>query len=132
MKILCRYIPEIDDMFICSSDGRNKICLDIIKAGISSREITRDMVKVRSSNVWAYKINIKKNGDKFGDVYVQFKGKNGGPEDIYVYYDVPVKVFRRWISAPSKGHYFWVNIRNNYSYSKLTGDKRGKLKNAIN
>lgn len=132
MKILRYEIPKIIDFCMCSVSDRENILESVISAGISSKDITRDMVRVRSSNIWSYKINIKKHGDKYGDVYVQFKGRNGGPDDIYVYYDVPVKVYRRWVSAPSKGHYFWQYIRNNFQYSKLTGDKRGKLKNAIN
>ena len=98
----------------------------------SSRDITKNMVRVRSSNMWSYTINVKQMGDDTGDVYVQFKNANGGPGDVYVYYDVPIRIYRKWLSAPSKGHYFWVYIRDNYKYSKLTGDKRGKLKNAVN
>ena len=98
----------------------------------SSKDITKNLVRVRSSNIWAYGINIEKRGDKTGDVVVQFKAKNGGTGDIYMYFDVPVQVYRRWVNSTSKGHYFWVYIRNNYSYRKLTGDKRGKLPNAVN
>lgn len=105
---------------------------DAIMAAIKTRDITQNMMKVKSSNIWSYGINIRKFGDKLGDVLTQFKGSQGGPGDIYIYYDVPVDVYRRWQSAPSKGHYFWRYIRNIYKYSKLTGDKRGKLKNAIN
>lgn len=130
MKILATY-PKISYMGMFSSDCRNSAQSDIF-AAISSRKLTENMVRVRSSNIWAYKINIRDAKDDVGDVYVQFKGKNGGPDDIYVYYDVPVRVYRQWIASPSKGHYFWVKIRNNFFYSKLTGDKRGKLKNAIN
>ena len=62
---------------------------------------------------------------------VQFKGNNGGPGDIYIYYDVPNKVWRQFVSAPSKGAYFWRYIRNTFTYAKLTGDKRTKLKNGV-
>jgi len=98
----------------------------------SSKEISKNMVRVKSSNIWSYTINIKDIKDKTGDVYVQFKGRNGGPADVYVYYDVPVRVWRNWIVYPSKGAYFWKYIRNNYKYSKLTGNKRGVLPNAVN
>ncbi len=99
----------------------------------SARDITRNLVRVKSSNIWAYAIDIKDRHDKTGTVYVQFKGKNGGPTGgLYCYYDVPITIWRRFISAPSKGHAFWVLIRNNYRYSKLDGDKRGKLRNAVN
>lgn len=103
-----------------------------ITAAKSSRDITKNMVRVRSSNVWAYGIDVKRNGDSTGNVIVQFKGEQGGPGDIYILYDVPIRVYRRWVSAPSKGHFYWEYLRDNYQYSKLTGDKRGKLRNAIN
>lgn len=86
---------------------------------------------MRSSNIWSYTMNIKKNGDNVGDVYIQFKGKNGGPDDVYVYYDVPVRLYRKLITAPSKGHFFWKYIRNNFIYAKLTGDKKTHLPNGI-
>lgn len=98
----------------------------------SSRDIASNLVRVRSSNIWAYGMDIKDRKDKTGTLVIQFKGTNGGPGDIYLYYDVPVKLWREFISAPSKGHFMWMNIRNNFWYSKLTGDKKGKLKNAIN
>lgn len=105
---------------------------EAITAAINTRDLAKDIVHVKSSNVWGYNINIRDRKSKFGDVLVQFKGNKGGPGDIYMYYDVPIVVYRRWHTAPSKGHYFWRYIRNIYNYSKLTGDKRGKLKNAIN
>lgn len=98
----------------------------------SSRKLSEDMVRVKSSNLWSYKMNIKDNKSNVGDILVQFKDVNGGPGDIYIYYDVPVVIYRKWQSAMSKGHFFWVYIRNNYKYSKLTGDKKGKLSNAVN
>lgn len=103
-----------------------------VSCSMTSKELTSKLVKVRSSNIWAYGMNVKSRHDRTGDVYVQFKDKYGRPGDIYVYYDVPVVVYRRWLSAASKGHYFWIYLRNNFKYSKLTGDKRGKLPNAIN
>lgn len=115
-------------LYNCSEYERKSI----ITAAINTRDITKNMVRVKSSNIWSYGINIRKNGDAVGDVLAQFKGKNGGPDDIYIYYDVPVRLYRRWHTASSKGHFFWQYIRNNYKYSKLTGDKKGKLKNAIN
>lgn len=105
---------------------------ETIIASISSRDLSKNMVRVKSSNIWSYGMNIKDNKSKIGDVIVQFKDKNGGPGDVYMLYDVPIKLYRRWVSAPSKGHFFWVYLRNNFKYSKLTGDKRGKLKNAVN
>ena len=118
---------EISAMVFCSCNDRQSIT-----AAISTRDITKSMVRVRSSNIWSYGISIKDYGDKTGDVYVQFKGKNGGPEHLYVYYDVPVLIWRKMLAAPSKGHAFWQYIRNNYRYAKLTGDKRTKLPHGVN
>lgn len=111
--------------------------LDSINACIavkcaSARDIARNLVRVKSSNIWAYAIDIKDRHDKTGTVYIQFKGKNGGPTGgLYCYYDVPITVWRQLISAPSKGHAFWKLIRNNYRYSKLDGDKRTHLRNGV-
>ena len=103
-----------------------------IFAAISTKDITKNMVRAKSSNIWSYAINVRKAGDHTGDMYIQFKGKDGGPDDIYMYYDVPVRVYRRFVTSGSKGHTFWKLIRNQYRYRKLTGDKRGKLPNAVN
>lgn len=120
------------DIFSCATLSNKSNTKTIVNAAISTRDLSKNLVRVKSSNMWAYTINIKDSKSKTGDVLVQFKGPKGGPGDIYLYYDVPVVVWRKWLSATSKGHYFWVNIRNNYMYRKLTGDKRGKLKNAVN
>lgn len=126
MKLLIRPL-EIKDIIFCNSEYRQNIL-----ASISSRDITRSMVRVKSSNLWSYTLNVKDNKNTTGDLYIQFKGDRGGPGDVYVYYDVPSQIYRKLVSAPSKGHAFWQLIRNNYRYSKLTGDKRGKLRNAVN
>ena len=67
----------------------------------------KNLVRVKSSNVWAYGINVRKSGDTTGDVIAQFKGKDGGAGDIYILYDVPIKLYRRWVAAPSKGAFYW-------------------------
>lgn len=115
------------DVVITSISDRQAVL-----AAINTKNLANDLVRVRSSNIWSYGLNLRNRKDKTGDLLVQFKNKNGGAGDVYIYYDVPTMVYRRWQSAPSKGHYFWVYIRNNFKYSKLTGDKRGKLANAIN
>lgn len=102
-----------------------------IECAASSRDIVKSLVKVRSSNVWAYNLNIKENGDRTGDLYIQFKNKDGGPGDIYVLYDVPVNLYRKLVTAPSKGHAYWQYFRDNFKYAKLTGDKQTKLANGI-
>jgi len=98
----------------------------------STKDALKNLVRVKSSNVWAYGIEIKDRKAKVGDVYVQFKGKNGGQGDAYVYYNVRLSDWRKMLAAPSKGHAVWAILRNNYPYAKLTGDRRGKLPNAVN
>lgn len=97
----------------------------------NSRDVTNHMVRCRSSNVWGYAFEIDPDAD-FGTLYMQFKNATGGPGDIYRYYEVHYKVYQKLVATPSKGHYFHKYIRNKYQYSKLTGDKRGKLPNAVN
>lgn len=126
MKIYCHEIPEIFDEIFCSAEGRS-----VITASISSKEITRNMIRVKSSNVWSYTINVRGNESTVGDVYVQFKDADGSPGDVYVYYDVPISVYRRWHSASSKGHYMWRYIRGKYKYAKLTGDKKTKQRGGV-
>ena len=103
-----------------------------VLAAINTKNLAKNLVRCKSSNVWAYGMNIKDRKDKTGDMIMQFKDKNGGAGNVYIYYDVPVTLYRRLQSAPSVGHFFWVYIRNNFKYSKLTGNKRGVLPNAIN
>lgn len=103
-----------------------------ITAAINTKNLAQNMIRVRSSNVWSIGFNVRKQGDNTGDLVMQFKNKNGGAGDVYIYYDVSIKDYKRLLNAPSVGHQFWVSIRNNYNYSKLSGDKIGKLKNAIN
>lgn len=102
-----------------------------IYAAVSTAEFSNNLSRVKSSNVWSIGLNIKNRKDKTGDLLVQFKSKTGGPGDVYMFYDVPTTLYRKWQSAPSKGHFFWKYIRNYYKYSKLTGDKHGKLPNAV-
>ena len=97
----------------------------------TSREITDHMVRCKSSNVWGYAYDVKPD-ESIGTLYVQFKSATGGAGDVYRYYEVPLRIYKKFISAPSKGHSVWKYLRHNYMYSKLTGDKRGKLKNAVN
>lgn len=128
MKRLIVSIPEVEDIVFCHSEYRNQIT-----AAISSKDISKSMVRVKSSNVWAYNINVRKNGDTTGDIYVQFKNERGGPGDVYVYYNCPIRTYKKLVSAPSKGHAVWQYLRKpRVPYSKLTGDKRGKLPHAIN
>ena len=103
-----------------------------VMAAISSKDITKDMVKVKSSNIWSIAMDIRDKKDKNGTMYIQFKGKSGGPGELYCYYDVPIKLWRAFITAPSKGHFFHVNFRNALKYSHLSGDKKTKLPNGIN
>lgn len=96
------------------------------------RDIVKDLIRVNSSNVWAYGAELKNEEKDIGDIYVQFKGPKGGPGDIYRYLDVPMKLWQKFISYPSKGAFIWKYLRRNFLYSKLTGDKKGKFPNAVN
>lgn len=96
----------------------------------SSRQIIEHMVRCRSSNIWGYAYDIPDDED-VGTLYVQFKSSQGGAGDIYCYYGVPIRIYQRFISSPSKGHAHWRYIRHNYPYRKLTGDKKTHLKNGL-
>lgn len=120
------------DLFASITITSNEDAKYVIEAKMSSRDLAKNLVRVKSSNIWSYGINIKNRKDKKGDVVVQFKDPKGGAGDLYIYYDVDIVTWRKLLASPSKGHGFWVLIRNRFKYSKLTGDKKGKLKNAIN
>lgn len=125
-KFIPGYSPIFDSVVVDPADR----CA--VMAAINTKNLAQNLIRVRSSNVWAYGMNVRNNGDKTGDLIVQFKDKNGGAGNVYIYYDFPVKMYQRWQSAPSVGHFFWQYIRHNYKYSKLTGNKRGVLPNAVN
>lgn len=95
----------------------------------TTQDFVKKLARVKSSNVWSYAFQPK--DDKVGDMLMQFKRKDGGPGDIYIYYNVPSKIWQRFVAAPSKGHFMWQFIRNVFTYAKLTGDKRTKLPNGI-
>ena len=121
-------------MSISPSGLSGCICKQYVQAKSrygNSRAATDKLVKVKSSNIWAYALDVTL-GENSGTLYVQFKNKNGGAGDIYQYFNFPIKMWHKFISAPSKGHYFWKTVRNKFRYRKLTGDKIGKLPNAIN
>lgn len=121
-------IDPIQSACMCDPDADMKA----VTAAISSRNLSKNLQRVKSSNLWSYGFDSNDSKSRFGTMLIQFKGNQGGPGDIYQYFDVPINLWRRFISAKSKGHFFWVYIRNNFNYRKLTGDKRGKLPNAIN
>lgn len=95
----------------------------------TTQDFVKKLARVKSSNVWSYAFQPK--DEKSGDMLMQFKRKDGGPGDIYIYYNVPSKIWQRFVAAPSKGAFFWRNIRNIFTYAKLTGDKRTHLPNGI-
>lgn len=121
MKI---YYPEIYACIITDSAYRSNVM-----AAVSSRDVAKNLVRVKSSNIWAYGIDLSGNPKSpTADVVVQFKSRDGGPGDIYMYYDVPKTLYRKWQGSPSKGHYFWQYIRGKFDSRKLTGDKKLKQK----
>lgn len=95
----------------------------------STRDFIKKLIRVKSSNLWSYAFQPKDYNK--GDMLIQFKGAQGGPDDIYIYYDVPSKLWQKFVAAPSKGHFMWQYIRNVFKYAKLTGDKRTHLPNGI-
>lgn len=95
----------------------------------TTQDFVKKLARVKSSNVWSYAFQPK--DERTGDMLMQFKRKDGGPGDIYIYYNVPNKIWQRLVASPSKGHSFWQLIRNVYTYAKLTGDKRTHLPNGI-
>lgn len=103
-----------------------------ITAAINTRNLAEYINHVKSSNIWGYYYYKPDRKTRVGSLLIQFKNKYGGKGDVYIYYDVPFTLFRKLESTNSKGHFFWVYIRNNFKYSKLTGNKRGVLPNAIN
>lgn len=105
------------------SSNRVKKLVSVFAATVA-RDISKKMVRVSSSNIWS--IGFDPSDNKTGKLVIQFKSDKGGPGDIYLYYDIPNLIYRKMITAPSKGHAFWTLIRNRYKYSKLTGDKKAK------
>lgn len=95
----------------------------------STRDFIKKLIRVKSSNLWSYAFQPKDYNK--GDMLIQFKGTQGGPDDIYIYYDIPTKIWQKFVASPSKGHFFWQYIRNVAKYAKLTGDKRTHLPNGI-
>lgn len=94
----------------------------IIAAATGSGDISNHIIRVHSSNVYGYYMDVRRHTDRTGTLYIQFL-KNGQPGDIYAYYDVPVEIGRKLASTSSKGHYVWKYIKNKYQTAKLTGDK---------
>ena len=100
----------------------------------TTKDFVSKLLRVgKSSNVWAFAFQPK--DDTVGDMLVQFKSRQKGrpasPGDIYIYYNVPNKLWQRFYLADSKGGFFWRFIRNVFTYAKLTGDKRTHLPNGI-
>lgn len=130
------YFTKQEDGTLLVHNGTNSIlCSTYVIAAKNnkkknSRQVTDNMLRVKSSNVWAYAFNIEQGQDT-GELYVQFKNRRGGAGDIYQYIEFPARMWRKFVATPSKGHFFWRFVRNRYKYRKLTGDKRGKLPNAI-
>lgn len=127
-KLLKSY--NIDSIELVPFDAKTKICgMTNVYARTNSRDLADKLIRVKSSNIWSYAFQPR--NDKIGDMLIQFKNKQGGPADIYMYYNVPSSLWRRFVAAPSKGHFMWEFIRHVFKYSKLTGDKKTKLANGI-
>lgn len=55
-------------------------------------------------------------------LYIRFLGmdKSGVNRATYVYDNVPLTVYRKFFTVPSKGHYFWQAVRGKYPYRKIS------------
>jgi len=143
-----QYNKEVEPDDLVIADNGITVSAATILAGFNQHDTSRrkktttqDFVKqlmpTESSNIWSYAFQPK--DETFGDMLVQFKGnqgaggRRGGPGDIYIYYNVPNKLWQRFYLAKSKGGFFWRYIRNNAKirYAKLTGDKRTHLPHGI-
>ena len=68
-----------------------------------------DRMHVESSNLdWV------SYDETTSDLYICFKSKS-----VYVYRDVPKKVYNELLSAESKGKYHNANIKWNYTYKRI-------------
>ena len=56
MKIIVSKVPQIVFCELFDSNHR-----DIVTASISARDITKNMVRCKSSNIWSYALNVKSN-----------------------------------------------------------------------
>ena len=52
----------------------------------------------------------------YSDNVLEIEFNSGG---IYQYFNVPVEVFFRLMSAPSHGKFFHANIKNRYYYKRI-------------
>lgn len=57
-------------------------------------------------------------GDETGTLIVRFHDKNGNFTSEYTYSYVPTMIYEEMLKAPSKGSYFYWNIRMEYPYYK--------------
>lgn len=69
-----------------------------------------EMVFVDSSNIEAIGYDASTS-----ELHVRFS--KGGAD--YVFFNVEEWVYQEFLRADSKGRYFWQNVRERYSYSKL-------------
>lgn len=83
------------------------------------RNIVNNMEQIKSSNIWGYGIDTDGKSGR-GNVIVRFRNKKtGGPGQVYVYYNVPLNIYRGWHSAASKGHYLWQHFRDKYVTERI-------------
>lgn len=55
-----------------------------ILAAVNTKNLAQNLSRVRSSNVWAYGLNLKDRKDKTGDLLVQFKAKGRSRRRIHL------------------------------------------------
>jgi len=89
-----------------------------INSAISTRELAKNLRRVKSSNIYAIAYDATSK-----TMLVRFH-RNGVPTATYIYYDVPIQTYRQFFTKPSVGKHFWETVRNNtrIHYQKLRGN----------
>ena len=59
------------------------------------------------------------HGEAEGTLQITFRGKNGKPNMVYEYYNVPRVLFAKLALADSKGKVFDAEIKGIFKYKKL-------------
>ena len=88
-----------------------------INSAISTRELAKNFRRVKSSNIYAIAYDAESE-----TMLIRFH-KGDVPSSTYIYYDVPLKIYRQFFTKPSAGKHFWKTMRNNprIHYQKLKG-----------
>ena len=86
----CLVLKQDKTVFATNDMGRAMKFIDYIfgtkvykiGAAINTKNLAQNLIRVRSSNVWAVGFNPKNDSNKVGDLVMQFKNPNGGGGDM--------------------------------------------------